>query len=64
MTVIEALLEVLGEEGTLMMPAHSADNTEPSRWCIHLFHENGGRQYASTCLHFILTKPLSVEWGL
>ena len=30
-TEIEALLEVLKEEGTLMMPTHSADNTEPSR---------------------------------
>ncbi len=30
--VIEALLQVLGPAGTLVMPAHSADNTEPSAW--------------------------------
>ena len=30
--VIEALLRVLGPAGTLLMPAHSADNSEPSAW--------------------------------
>lgn len=31
-TVIDALLDVLGESGTLVMPAHSSQLTEPSRW--------------------------------
>ena len=31
-TVTEALLETLGPSGTLMMPAHSADWSEPSHW--------------------------------
>ena len=31
-TVIATLLDVLGPDGTLMMPAHSADWSEPSRW--------------------------------
>ena len=30
--VLEALLQVLGPAGTLVMPAHSADNSEPSAW--------------------------------
>jgi aminoglycoside 3-N-acetyltransferase len=30
--LIDALLEVLGPSGTLMMPAHSGDLSEPSRW--------------------------------
>lgn len=30
--VIEALLDVLGPAGTLMMPSHTADNTEPANW--------------------------------
>lgn len=30
--VIQAIEEVLTEEGTLVMPAHSSDNSEPSRW--------------------------------
>jgi aminoglycoside 3-N-acetyltransferase len=30
--VIDALSEVLGPEGTLVMPAQSTDNSEPSRW--------------------------------
>lgn len=29
---IQALLEVLGEEGTLVMPAHTGDNSDPARW--------------------------------
>lgn len=31
-TVIHALLEVLGPSGTLMMPTHTTDNSDPSRW--------------------------------
>lgn len=31
-TVIEALLEVLGSDGTLVMPTHTAGNTDPKRW--------------------------------
>jgi aminoglycoside 3-N-acetyltransferase len=31
--VIEALLEVLGPQGTLVMPTHTSENSEPSRWC-------------------------------
>ncbi|HSG87579.1 MAG TPA: AAC(3) family N-acetyltransferase [Pseudomonadales bacterium] len=30
--VIQALLDALGPTGTLMMPTHSADLTEPARW--------------------------------
>ena len=30
--VIEALLAVIGPHGTLLMPAHSNDNSEPSYW--------------------------------
>lgn len=32
-TVIEALLAALGPQGTLMMPTHTSENSEPSRWC-------------------------------
>lgn len=32
MAVINALLDVLGAHGTLMMPAHTAGNSEPSNW--------------------------------
>ena len=31
-TVIRALLDVLGEEGTLVVPTHTIDNTDPSTW--------------------------------
>lgn len=31
-SVITALLKVLGESGTLLMPTHTAQNTEPSNW--------------------------------
>lgn len=30
--VIEALLEVIGETGTLVMPTHTSNNTDPQRW--------------------------------
>lgn len=30
--VILALLRVLGESGTLMMPTHTSDNTDPAQW--------------------------------
>jgi aminoglycoside 3-N-acetyltransferase len=30
--VIQALLDVLGDEGTLVMPAHTGDNTDPAHW--------------------------------
>lgn len=31
-TVVNALLDVLGDEGTLMMPTHTTSNSEPSYW--------------------------------
>jgi aminoglycoside 3-N-acetyltransferase len=31
-TVIQALLEALTPTGTLLMPAHTPDNTDPARW--------------------------------
>ena len=30
--VIQALLRVLGEDGTLMMPTHTTQNTDPGNW--------------------------------
>lgn len=30
--VIQALLDVLGQDGTLVMPAHTGDNSDPARW--------------------------------
>jgi aminoglycoside 3-N-acetyltransferase len=31
-TVIQVLLDLLGPYGTLVMPSHNADNTDPKRW--------------------------------
>ena len=31
-TVVDALLETVGEGGTIMMPVQTTDNSEPSRW--------------------------------
>ncbi|WP_246943099.1 aminoglycoside N(3)-acetyltransferase [Bacillus pinisoli] len=31
-TVIQALMEVVGKEGTIVMPTQTADNTDPSGW--------------------------------
>ena len=31
-SVIQALLEVVGEEGKIVMPAHTGDNSDPSVW--------------------------------
>jgi aminoglycoside 3-N-acetyltransferase len=31
-TVIQAFLDVLGESGTLMMPTHTNENTDPAEW--------------------------------
>jgi aminoglycoside 3-N-acetyltransferase len=32
-TVIQALMEMITEEGNIVMPAHSSDNTNPENWC-------------------------------
>ena len=31
--VVQALLDVLGPEGTLVVPTHTPDNTDPADWC-------------------------------
>lgn len=31
--VIDALIEVIGEDGNIVMPSHSGDYSEPSYWC-------------------------------
>lgn len=31
-TVVDALMEAVGENGTLLMPVHTSDNSEPSAW--------------------------------
>ncbi|WP_373232238.1 aminoglycoside N(3)-acetyltransferase [Cohnella sp.] len=31
-TVVQALMEVITEEGTLVMPTHSGENSDPSHW--------------------------------
>lgn len=30
--VVQALLDVLGSDGTLVVPAHTSDNSDPARW--------------------------------
>ena len=30
--VVQAMLEVLGDDGTLIMPTHSGENTDPANW--------------------------------
>ncbi|KAF6797080.1 hypothetical protein CMUS01_15796, partial [Colletotrichum musicola] len=32
-TVVSALLEVLGGSGTLVVPTHTGDNSDPAEWC-------------------------------
>ena len=32
-TVVDALMETVGEDGTILMPFQSSGNTEPSNWC-------------------------------
>src|ERR1700722_11150809 len=31
--VVQALLDVLGPAGTLVVPTHTPDNTDPAEWC-------------------------------
>jgi aminoglycoside 3-N-acetyltransferase len=31
--VVQALLDVLGPDGTLVVPTHTPDNTDPADWC-------------------------------
>ena len=48
--VVKALEAILDEDGTLVMPAHSGDLSEPSNWTNPLFQRAGSTQLEGQCL--------------
>jgi aminoglycoside 3-N-acetyltransferase len=37
--VVQALLDAVGPDGTLVVPAHTPDNCDPAGWCDPPVHE-------------------------
>jgi len=61
-TVITALMNAVGSDGTLVMPAHSGEWTLRSG-ATHLYQKNGYKQYMIICQHLTLKSHQHEEWG-
>ncbi len=62
--VIQALMEVVTEEGTIVMPSQSVELSDPARWEIPLYQNPGGRLLKKACRHMTLDiHLLLVHWG-
>ena len=60
-TLVDALMEVVGYQGTILMPVHSAHNSEPTFWNNPLLYmvPKVILLYISWCCWFLYTTRLS-----
>ena len=63
-SVIEALLESVGEEGTIMMPTQSWKNLDPKTGVTGRSRKNGGMLYVKIYLLMIKWSRRQIQWGL
>ncbi len=62
--VIQALIDVVTEEGTIVMPSQSVELSDPKEWGNPPVPEEGGILLEKVCQPIILTIPPLLEgWG-
>ena len=62
-SIIEALMESVGDEGTIMMPTQSWKNLDPAAGVTGRNRRNGGRSYVNT--YPLMTNGLrpQIQWA-
>ena len=60
-TLVQALIDTIGENGTIVMPSQTGDNSEPSLWNNPLYLNHGIKVLEIICLLLIVIHLLE-QW--
>lgn len=63
LAVIQALQDVVTEAGTIIMPTHSADLTDPAEWCNPPVPDEWCQKSSHKCQHMIKSEHQQWPWG-
>lgn len=60
--VVQAMMDILTDEGTLIMPAQTLELSDPADWINPPVPYSGGNRSKTQCLHLIQLTQLQQQW--